>query len=62
VKFIGTTQKVIVDEIVDGAYICRTKRDAPDVDCVLIAKNLKVKPGNFCTVKIKEAIGLDLYS
>jgi ribosomal protein S12 methylthiotransferase len=62
VNLVGTRQKVIVDEMIDGAYICRTKRDAPDVDCVLIAKNLRTKPGEFCTVKIKEAIGIDLYS
>ncbi|MBL8026331.1 MAG: 30S ribosomal protein S12 methylthiotransferase RimO, partial [Fibrobacteres bacterium] len=62
VKFIGKTVKVIVDEIVDGVHICRTERDAPEVDCVLIAKSIKAAPGEFRTVKVKEAIGLDLYS
>ncbi len=61
-KKIGSTFECIVDSTTDGTTISRTRCDAPEVDCAVISNNAKNKEGDFVTLKIKNAIGVDLYS
>jgi ribosomal protein S12 methylthiotransferase len=58
---VGKTLKVLVDEKLEGVFIGRTERDAPEVDCNVILAKGKWAIGQFRQVKIKRAIGLDLY-
>ena len=61
-SFIGTNQIVIVDGIdEEGAYIGRTKYDAPEIDNGVIFKsNKKLKPGDMVNVYITDAFDYDL--
>ncbi len=58
---VGNKLKVMIDEINPDYYFGRTEHDAPEVDNgVIISKSTKVKPGDFCMVKITEAEEYDL--
>lgn len=58
---IGQTLKVIVDREEEEYYIARSEFDSPEVDPeVLIKKFEKLVIGNFCYVKIVEALPFEL--
>ena len=60
---VGTTVKVIVDQVDEDTAICRTQADAPEIDGNLfIDKNFShLKPGDLLTVKVDEASDYDLW-
>ena len=58
----GKTLKVLIDEEIDGTFVGRTERDAPEVDCNVLVSGRKLKPGGLYDVKIVRAVGLDLYA
>lgn len=59
---IGKEFEVIVDELdEDGAYIGRTRYDAPEIDnSVLFTSERSLKPGDLTKVKITDAFDYDL--
>lgn len=76
-KFVGTTQRVIIDREEENYYIGRTQYDSPEVDCeVLIEKEgdearkqggektreKQLKIGEFYTVTINKSEDFDLYA
>lgn len=59
---IGTTQRVIIDREDQDYYIGRTQYDSPDVDTeVLVTKAPGITVGQFCQVRITEALPYELY-
>ena len=65
-RFVGRTEKVIIDREEGEYFIGRTQYDSPEVDCeVLIDKlkveSLKLKEGEFYEVEITKAEEFDLY-
>ena len=60
---VGTTVKVLVDQVDEDTAICRTQADAPEIDGNLfIDKNFShLKPGDLLTVKVDEASDYDLW-
>ncbi len=58
---VGEVFKVMVDREEDDYYIGRTEYDSPEVDPeVLIAKERELAVGEFCRVKITEAMPFEL--
>ncbi|MBQ9016021.1 MAG: 30S ribosomal protein S12 methylthiotransferase RimO [Firmicutes bacterium] len=63
---IGSIQQVLVEEIdAEGAYIGRTRFDAPEIDGSVIFRGLdpreaKLKPGDMAEVRITDAFDYDL--
>ena len=59
---VGTVEKVIVDDILDGSLVCRSQYESPDVDGEIIVRypggGLKV--GDFVKVRIVSADDYDL--
>ena len=63
-RFVGKTEKVIIDREEGGYFIGRTQYDSPEVDCeVLIEKTQEcnLRTGEFYDVKINRAEEFDLY-
>ena len=63
-KFVGTTQRVIIDRQEGDYWIGRTQYDSPEVDCEVLVENIgnwKLEIGNFYNVKITRAEEFDLY-
>lgn len=63
-RFVGKTEKVIIDRKEGDYYIGRTQYDSPEVDCeVLIEDNGQwtIDNGQFCQVRITKAEEFDLY-
>lgn len=61
-KKIGTTQKVLVDEILEDVIIARSQADAPEIDgLVKIDPDPSIKVGEFYNVLIDDADEYDLY-
>lgn len=65
-RFIGKTERVIIDREEGDYWVGRTQFDSPEVDCeVLIEKSKthgkKLKAGDFYDVKITKAEEFDLY-
>ena len=64
-RFVGRTEKVIIDRKEGEYFIGRTQYDSPEVDCeVLIStkgQGTKYKEGEFYYVKITKAEEFDLY-
>lgn len=59
---IGTTQQAIVDSISGGKITARTRADAPEVDGLAFAPNVKgVRVGDFINLEITNADAYDLY-
>lgn len=56
---IGTVEKVIVDDCVDGTLVCRSQYESPEVDGEILVRG-KAKPGTFINVKITAADEYDL--
>jgi ribosomal protein S12 methylthiotransferase len=60
---IGQEMEVLVEgqaKGMDGSWISRSRRQAPDVDSTTIIRGAKLKPGQFVTVRITDAEGYDL--
>ena len=62
-SFVGKKLKVLVEAVEGDFYICRSYRDAPEVDGeVLIKKEIKkLKIGNFYDVEIIDYDEYDLF-
>ncbi len=59
---IGTTQQAIVDSISNGKITARTRADAPEVDGLAFAPNVKgVRVGDFINLEITNADAYDVY-
>jgi ribosomal protein S12 methylthiotransferase len=59
---IGTTQQAIVDSISGGKITARTRADAPEVDGLAFAPNVKgVRVGDFINLEITNADAYDVY-
>ncbi len=59
---VGTLQRVFVESEAGGEYICRSYRDAPEVDGeVYVRSEVALKPGDFVEVEITDAIDYDLF-
>jgi ribosomal protein S12 methylthiotransferase len=64
-KRVGTTLRVLVDEVQDGVAIARSEGDAPEIDGVVRIQKVagrdgraKVQQGDFVDVQV---IGADAY-
>jgi ribosomal protein S12 methylthiotransferase len=63
-KFVGTTQRVIIDRQVGDYWIGRTQYDSPEVDCEVLVENIgnwTLEIGDFYNVLITKAEEFDLY-
>ncbi len=64
-RFVGLTERVIIDREEGDYYIGRTQYDSPEVDCEVLIKakgeRLEPKVGEFYEVKITKAEEFDLY-
>ena len=63
-RFVGTTQKVIIDRSEGDYLIGRTQYDSPEVDCEVLVKDngqWTMDNGQFCQVRITKAEEFDLY-
>ena len=61
---VGDTFEVLIDSMNAEYYVGRTEYDSPEVDPeVLIDRkkcDVKLSPGDYCSVKITEALPFDL--
>ena len=58
---IGKTLRVMIDHEEPGHFVGRTEWDSPEVDPeVLVDKTLALKVGEFCNVKVDEALPFEL--
>ena len=64
-RFVGKTEKVIIDRQEGDYWIGRTQYDSPEVDCEVLISCLpsvfSIQPGNFVNVRITKAEEFDLY-
>ena len=62
-RFVGKTEKVIIDRQEGDYFIGRTQYDSPEVDCEVLVppKKAELKVGEFYEVKITKAEEFDLY-
>jgi len=70
-KKIGTVQRVLIEEFIEGEWMGRTEADAPEVDHTvyvseatsfkLQASGFKLKAGDFIDVEINDAAEFDLF-
>ena len=59
---IGKTQKLFVEKEVEGEYVCRSERDAPEVDGeVYVRSATPLEPGEFIEAEITGALDYDLF-
>jgi ribosomal protein S12 methylthiotransferase len=60
---IGLRERVFVESEANGEYICRSFRDAPEVDGeVYVRSSTPLAPGDFVEVEITDAIEYDLFA
>jgi len=58
---VGKTFEVVIDREEDEFYVGRTQWDSPEVDPeVLVRKDTVLSPGDFCRVRITEAMPFEL--
>ena len=60
---IGTTERVLVDDIVDGWLVCRSQYESPEVDGEILVKNKEADErliGSYMNVSIVDADDYDL--
>ena len=63
-KFVGKTERVIIDRQDGDYWIGRTQFDSPEVDCEVLIKNSDERSlviGDFYNVEITKAEEFDLY-
>ena len=58
-SYVGKTLKVLVDGYNDGLSVCRSYRDAPEIDGYVFVQD-ELKVGEFAQVKITGAMAYDL--
>ena len=59
---IGTTMRVLVDEVDGGTAVARSSADAPEIDGVVrVAGGKGLNPGEFVDVTIDQSDAHDLY-
>ena len=59
----GQTIKVMVEKEVEGEYICRSERDAPEVDGeVYVTSQVALKPGDFVQAEVTGSLDFDLFA
>lgn len=59
---VGTIQRVLIEEEINGEYRGRTEADAPEVDNEIYVRSEKVlQPGMFVDVLVDDAIEFDLF-
>ena len=59
---VGTTQKLFVEKMVEDEYVCRSERDAPEVDGeVYLTSSTLLQPGEFVEGEITGALDYDLF-
>lgn len=61
-RFVGTTQRVIIDRQEGEYYIGRTQYDSPEVDCEVIIRQDNLEIGKFYDARITRAEEFDLYA
>lgn len=62
-SLIGGIEKVFVESEANGEYICRSFRDAPEVDGeVYVTSHVPLMPGEFVEVEITDAVDYDLFA
>lgn len=62
-SFVGSTLNVLIDEKIDGEnnkFLARTEGDAPEIDNSVYVTGGGIKPGDFCSVRITDALEYDL--
>ena len=60
-KKLGSSMRVLIDQIADGTAYARGSSDAPDIDnIVMLNAQRTMKPGSFVDVKIIKTAGSDL--
>jgi len=60
---IGSTIRVLVDEVDDEGAVARSSADAPEIDGVVYIDNgSQLKPGDFVDVKITDSDAHDLWA
>ena len=59
---VGTVERVMVDDLVDGTLVCRSQYESPEVDGEILVKNWsgEAPTGEFITVRIVAADDYDL--
>lgn len=59
---VGSVVKVLVDDVMDGALVCRSEFESPEVDGEILVRDSSglVRPGDFVDVKITAAEDYDL--
>ena len=61
-RFIGTSQKVLIDRLEGDRYVGRTERDAPEIDNeVYVNSRTHLRVGDFVHVDIEDSSEYDLY-
>ena len=62
-RFVGKSERVIIDREEGEYFIGRTQYDSPEVDCEVLIKAKKERPaiGQFVEVNISKAEEFDLY-
>ena len=59
---VGTTQRVLIDEVGPTVAVGRSSADAPEIDGkVYVASSRKLKPGEFVDVRIGKSDAHDLH-
>jgi len=60
---VGTRERVFVESEQNGEYICRSERDAPEVDGeVYVTSAAALEPGDFVEVEITDTADYDLFA
>lgn len=60
---VGGEMKLFVEKVVGGEYICRSERDAPEIDGeVYLQSETPLKPGDFVVGEITGSLDFDLFA
>ena len=61
-QLVGSTIKVMVEREVEGEFVCRSERDAPEVDGeVYVTSKTPLAAGDFVDVEITGSLDYDLF-
>lgn len=62
-RLVGKRERVFVESIAEGEYICRSERDAPEVDGeIYVTAPFPLQPGDFVEVEYAGAMDYDLFA